>query len=271
MSSISDLVGSRELLYNLTQREIRGKYKRTALGQLWSLVNPIAQMLTYTVVFGFFLRNDPGPGDPSGLHVFALWLCAGLLPWIYLNNVINQGMLSLSANSNLILKVYFPRETLVVATVASWLFTHAIEMGVLVVAILLFGGDPLLFLPGVIFFMLVLTAFGLGLALILSIANVYFRDTQHFMSIFMQLWFYMTPILYPIALVESHLKKHPWLWKAYQLNPAEKFTVVFRNLLYDNRWPSLFNTAYLVVVSAVVLVVGQLIFGRFSVKIAEEL
>ena len=80
MSYIKEVFASRELLANLTLREIRGQYKRTIFGRLWSLVNPLAAMLTYTLVFRFILRLTPAPGDPSGLDIFALWLLCGLLP-----------------------------------------------------------------------------------------------------------------------------------------------------------------------------------------------
>jgi ABC-type polysaccharide/polyol phosphate export permease len=271
VSRVAELRSSRELLFNLTQREIRGKFKRTVLGQAWSLVNPISQMLIYTLVFGFFLRNDPGRGNPSGLHVFALWLSAGLLPWLYLQNVINGGLGALVGNSNLILKVYFPREALVIASCFSFLFTHVIEMSVLVAALVLFGGNPFLYLPATIFFMLLMTAFGLGLAFMLSVANVYFRDTQHFVGIFLQLWFYLTPIIYPISVIKTHTAQRSWLLPLYRLNPLERFSEVFRNTLYDERWPSLSNTLFLTVVSVVVLVIGWQIFNRYSGGLAEEL
>ena len=268
MSVLTDLSSSRELLLNLTQREIKGKYKRTALGQLWSLLNPIAVIATYSVVFAFLLRAQPLPGNPSGLHVFAIWLACALLPWMYFNAVLTTGMGSLVANANLIQKVWFPRETLVVANTLSWLFTHSVEMVVLVVAILIFGGNPLIYLPGVFFFMIMLTLLGLGFAFLLSVANVYFRDTQHFVAIFMQLWFYATPIVYTVTQVS---RDHPGFVKIYRLNPLERYTEAFRNLLYDNRWPSLVNTIYITVVSLVVLVIGYLVFKKYESRLAEEL
>src|SRR3978361_768947 len=84
MKYLKEVWASRELLVNLTQREIKGKYKRTVFGQLWSLVNPLALMLIYTLVFALILRVKPDPGSPSGLNVFALWLLCGLLPWTLL-------------------------------------------------------------------------------------------------------------------------------------------------------------------------------------------
>lgn len=268
MSALADLGSSRDLLTNLTLREIRGKYKRTALGHAWSLLNPIAQMATYSVVFSFLLRAQPDRGDPSNLDVFALWLSAGLLPWLFFNNVVTSGMGTLVGNANLVQKVYFPRETLVIANMLSWLFTFTIEMFVLVVAVLIFGGSPLVCLPATIFFMLVLAAFSLGVSFVLAIGNVYFRDTQHFVSIAMQVWFYATPIVYPVSLVSD---KHHDMLVYYRLNPLERFSEVFRNTLYDGRWPSLSNTLFLVVLSAVVLVLGYVVFKKHESRLAEEL
>lgn len=268
MRALTDLRSSRDLLVNLTLREIRGKYKRTALGQVWSLINPIAQMATYSLVFSVLLKAQPDKGHPSGLDVFALWLSCGLLPWLFFSNSVTSGMTVLVSNANLINKVYFPRETLVISNVLSWLFTHSIEMSVLVVAVLLFGGNPLPFLPVTIFFMLVLAVFALGIGLMLSVANVYFRDTQHFITILMQIWFYLTPIVYPIKIIADRKPGVIWL---YRLNPLERFTEVFRNTIYDGRMPSLSNTGFLVGVSVATLAIGYWVFKRYDGRLAEEL
>jgi ABC-2 type transport system permease protein len=271
VKTLATLYSSRELLKNLTLREIKGKYKRTVFGQAWSLLNPVAQMAIYSLVFGFVLRSNPDPGDPSGLDVFALWLCAALLPWLFFQNVVSSGMMSLVSNANLIQKVYFPRSTLVVSNALSWLFTFSIEMCVLVVALLIVGGEPLEYLPIIIFLMVLLAMFATGVAFMLSIANVYFRDTQHFLAILMQLWMYATPIIYPIKLIEEKDKQYHGLLTVYRLNPMERFSEAFRNGLYDNRWPTVTNMAVLVVVSVVVLGVGYAIFMRYEGRLAEEL
>ena len=269
MSLLSDVRDSRELLANLTLREVRGKYKRTALGQFWSLLNPLVQMAIFTVVFGVLIKVKPDPGDPSGLKVFALWLVSGLLPWAFFSNAVNGGMGALIGNANLINKVYFPRETLVLATVFSWNVSFAIELAALTVVLLLFGGAPLLFLPLVVLAVAALTVFGLGFALALSVANVYFRDTQHFMALFMQLWFYATPIVYPFKLVQD--KASPTLEMLYRLNPMERFVTVFRNLLYDNRLPSLSDSVFVLAAAAVSISLGWWVFRRYEGRLAEEL
>jgi ABC-type polysaccharide/polyol phosphate export permease len=266
---LTDLRSSRELLINLASREIRSKYKRTVLGQAWSLLNPIALLATYSLVFSILLRAHPDKGDPSGLNVFALWMSCGLLPWLFFANVVTSGMGSVIANANLIKKVYFPREMLVIADSFSWLFTFCIEMTVLTVGLLIFGGRPLLYLPGTIAVMLLLLCFGLGLALMLAVANVYFRDTQHFLAILMQLWFYASPIIYPPETTIFH--DHHWVKTYYRLNPMDRFVEVFRNLLYDGRWPSLANTLIVFGVSVVSLGLGLAVFRRFQGRMAEEL
>ena len=269
MSLLSDVRGSRELLVNLTLREVRGKYKRTALGQSWSLLNPLVQKAIFTVVFGVLIRIRPEPGDPSGLDVFALWLVAGLLPWAFFANAVSGGMGALIGNANLINKVYFPRETLVLATVFSWNVSFAIELAVLTVALLVAGGAPLLFLPLVVVAVAALTAFSLGVALALSVANVYFRDTQHVMALVMQVWFYATPIVYPLSLV--HDKAPGVVETIYRLNPMERFVAIFRDLLYDNRIPTAADATAALVAAAGALTIGWAIFRAAEGRLAEEL
>jgi ABC-type polysaccharide/polyol phosphate export permease len=277
VSVITDLRNSRELLLNLTRRELKGKYKRTTLGQLWSLANPLAAMAIYTVVFAFIMRVEPDRGDPSGLDIFALWLLCALLPWTFFTNVVNGGMSSLVGNENLIKKVHFPRIALVLSTSLSYLVSWGIEMLVLLVALLIAGGNPLPWLPVAAFFMVLLALFATGIAMMLAIANVYFRDTQHFVGIIFQAWFYLTPVVYPVALVAGESAKIGPIFGSveildlYLLNPMTDFAEAFRNLLYDNRWPDLSTTAVCVAWSVGVFLVGYQVFKRHEKGLAEAL
>jgi ABC-type polysaccharide/polyol phosphate export permease len=277
MSVLTDLKESRGLLVNLTLREVRGKYKRTILGQGWSLLNPIATLLIYTMVFGFVLRVPVPVGDPSGLQIFALYLACGLLPWTFFSNSIVGGMGALIANANLLRKVFFWRPTLVFATVFSWNVTFGIELLVLVVALLIVGTMPLPWLPLLVVAVVLLTVFALGIALLLSVANVYFRDTQHFVSIGMQLWFYATPIVYPYSLIQDQAARmraegsgFP-LETVYRLNPMERFVSVFRSLLYDNTWPAWNDLLFCVVAAVASLAIGIAVFTRSQHRLVEEL
>src|ERR1700712_5147760 len=277
MSLSSDLRASKEILSNLTMREVRGKYKRSVLGQTWSLLNPIASLAIYTVVFGFVLKATPPPGEPSGIDVFTLWLACALLPWTFFAATINGGMNALLGNANLVQKVYFPRYTLVVSNMLACLVTFGFELLVLAGIAVVLGSALWIWIPLVLVFVVLLAAFGLGIGLMLSIANVYFRDTAQFVGIGMQVWFYATPIVYPVTLIaakeaewRSNGRDFPLLW-LYQLNPMERFSNVFRNCIYDNRLPAWGDMAYCLGAAVVSLAIGGWVFAKYQARIAEEL
>jgi len=278
MKYLKEVWTSRELLVNLTQREIKGKYKRTVFGQLWSLVNPLALMLIYTLVFSFILKVKPDPGSPSGLNVFALWLLCGLLPWTFMSVVINTGLSSLVTNANLIQKVYFSRIVLPLSVVGAAAYNWLFEMGVLVIALSIVGGFVLPWLPLVIVAMILIALFATGIALMLSVLNVYFRDTQYFITLLLQIWMYLSPIIYPQTLVQADSAKiggllgtHITVADLYGLNPMEHFVALFRQLLYDERWPD--GSDFLICLgwAVVSLVLGVIVFRRNERKLAEIL
>jgi ABC-type polysaccharide/polyol phosphate export permease len=269
VSSLTEVAASRELLWNLTLRELRGKYKRSALGWTWSLVNPLVTMAIFTVVFGVFLKASPDRGDPSGLDVFALWLLCALLPWNFVANTLNGGAIALVGNGNLIKKVYFPRQTLVGAVSGANLVNLLIELGVLCVALLVAGNNVLPWIPGALVVTALLVVFTTGLSLALSVLNVYFRDTQHFLAIFLQIWFYASPIVYPEKLVREHVSGA--VWTVYEANPFYRFADAYRDLFYDLRWPSLATWGLLLAWSAVSILAGWWVFNRLEGRLAEEL
>lgn len=278
MNYLKEVLASRELLINLTMREVKGKYKRTVFGQLWSLANPLALMLIYTFVFALIFRITPEPGDPSGLNVFALWLLCGLLPWTFFANVLNSGIASLVSNAGLIQKVAFSRIVLPLSLVASAGYNWMFEMAVLVIALSIVGAFVLPWLPLVLVAMALLALFAAGIALMLSIANVYFRDTQYFLTIILQLGMYMTPIIYPMSLVGDAsadvggiLGTPVTIAGIYELNPMVHFVEVFRNLLYDNRFPDIQEWLVCLVWALGAAAVGVWVFHRNEKKLAEAL
>ncbi|MDJ0377154.1 ABC transporter permease [Cryobacterium sp. PH31-L1] len=278
MRYLKEVLESRELLANLTLREIRGQYKRTIFGQLWSLVNPLASMLVYTLVFALIIRVQPEAGDPSGLDIFAVWLLCGLLPWTFFSNVVQQGMGSILSNVGLVQKVYFARIVLPLSKVGSVGYNWLFEMGVLVVVLVICGAFVWPWLPLVVVTMVLLAIFAAGLALMLAVANVHFRDTQYFVSIIMQIWMYLTPIIYPISLVATQSDKYGGLFgttvtilDVYRINPLERFVAVFRQLLYDNRWPDPQDFLLCAIWALAAFTVGLWIFRRSERGLAEAL
>ena len=278
MKYVKEVWGSRELLFNLTSREVRGKYKRTVFGQLWSLANPLALMLIYSLVFGLLIKSNPLPGNPSHLNVFALWLLCGLLPWTFFSAVVTNGAASLVGNSGLIEKVSFSRIVLPLSAVAAVAYNWLFEMAVLLIAISIAGGFVLPWIPLLIIVMALLAVFAAGVALIFSIANVYFRDTQYLLGIVLQLGMYLTPIIYPIERVAaasdhqgSFLGTPFTILGLYDLNPMVHFVALFRQLIYDNRFPDPVEWLICLCWALASLGIGMLVFRKNERNLAETL
>ena len=274
MSSVAELISSRELLGNLVSRELRGKYKRSVLGWSWSLVNPIVTALMFAVVFGVVLgAKAPGAAKVHGHAAFPLYLLVGLLPWALLANGITGSITALTGNANLVRKVYFPREHLVVSSVLSWLVSFGIEMTVLTVALLGFGDFVLPWLPLVALVAAVQVLFVTGMGLALAVLNVYFRDVQHFVALFLQLWFYGTPIIYRLSLVRDKSAAHHigWVYHLYLLNPMADFIDAYHRMLFQGRGPQWPWLGWATVSALLTLTVGWRLFVRLEPRLAEEL
>lgn len=266
---LRELRGYGELFWNLLQRDLRSKYKRTVLGWGWSMVNPLAQVLMFTFVVSLIFRIAP-PAGANGVDSFPVWLLCGLLAWNFFVLAASTGMRSLLDNANLVQKSYFPRSVLVAAVTVAQLATLLIEMSVLSVILLIVGIVPFLWLPGVLVLLLLLVAFVTGLSLLLSVTNVYFRDVAHLMGLVFQVWFYATPVIYPFQAVLDNVDL-PWLVALYQLNPMFHFVEGLRDLLYYQQLPSLASSLYMVGSGLGALVLGWLVFQRFEPRLAEEL
>lgn len=250
-------------------RELRTRYKRSVLGWTWSMLNPLATMLIYTFVFVVLLASDAPIGNPSGLRAYGLFILCAILPWNYMAIGVGTSMGVVVGNGGLVKKVAFPREHLVLASVAASLVTMFIEIGVLSVVLVFFGNIDVLFLPGIVLAAACLTVFVTGLSLFLSAANVFFRDLSHLWGIVLQMWFFLTPVVYPAELVKNKLPG--WAFWLYEHMPMAVAVRLFRTLLYDLRYPSIQQFAYLLLWGVLVLWIGWSVFKRLAPRFPEEL
>ena len=268
MSAIADVVASRELLWNLTLRELRTKYRRSFLGWTWSMLNPLSVLAIYGFVFGVLFKAQAPVGDPSGLSGFAWFLIIAILPWNFFALINNLGLTAVSANSGLVRRVAFPREVLVFSNVAHAMVQFGIEL-VLLSVVLLIAGSPILpWLPLVVLLSVLLAAFAAGLALALSALAVYFRDLTYLWSIVIQVWFFITPVVYPPEVVENELPN--WAQNILRANPMVHFVGAYRDLLYHARFPSPARLGAVTAAAAVSLVLGWWCFRRLSRRLPEE-
>ena len=261
-----------DLLINLTLRDLRSKYKRSVLGWTWSVLNPLVAVVVYSAVFSIFLRIEPSVGDPSGLDSYAVFLLVTLLPWQFHVTRLTEANRSITANSSLITKIFFPRWVLPTSAVLARFLTLIVEMFVLLVLIALWEGHiAFQWIPVVAALMILQLLFTIGLALIISAANVYFRDIQHFLMVALQPWMFLTPILYPLNLVPDDKEFLGISYRTlYQLNPMVSWAKAYRNVLYDLRFPSLERWLAILAATFIVLYLGFKIFNRLEPRMAEE-
>ncbi|MFM7080425.1 MAG: ABC transporter permease [Actinomycetota bacterium] len=269
MRQITEIIRSRNLLWNLTLRELRAKYRRSILGWGWSMLNPLSQMLIYSVVFGVVFGVQARVGDPSGIKVYGLYLLSGILPWGFINLMCGLGLNALTGNAALVRKVRFARETLIFSEVLFSLVQFSIEMTLLCIVLLVFGSPLLPWLPILLLLMVLLGVFTAGLALILSVGAVFFRDLKYLWTIISQIWFFSTPVIYDPARIEE--KVSGFWYSIYHWNPSTAFIRSFRHVTFDGRAPDWSDLAVLVVISFASLAICLAVFGRFSRRIAEEL
>jgi lipopolysaccharide transport system permease protein len=269
LAPMKRVVASHELLWNLTLRELRTKYRKSVLGWTWSMLNPLATVAIYTFVFGYLFQSNAPVGDPSGVKVFALYLLCGLLPWNFFMLVTNTGMQSMLANAALVRKVAFPREVLVFANSLHGVVQFSIEMGLLTIALLIGGSIFLPWLPVVLLQMLLLTFFASGLALALAAGNVYFRDLGYLWQIFTQVWFFATPIVYTESTLEGRVPDA--ILTLLQWNPMAVFARGFRHSMYDGTFAGWSNLAACALMASVSMIFGWTLFTKLSRRFAEEL
>ena len=284
VTRLRDIWNYRELLANLTMREIKVKYKNSVLGILWTFLNPLLYLAVFSLVFGVIL--------PSSAPRYGLLLLSGLQAWTLFAMGLTAATTSITGNSNLVQKVWFPREILPLSAIGASLITFFFQMIVLFVGLAVFQQAPAWrLLPLLIPALLVALLFGTGIGLILAATNVYFRDVQHFLELGLLTWFWFTPIVYQYDFVARAITDK-WGLSAERLtllNPMIPVVTTFQRVLYNpenfdetvqeetfgflmhsGQW-FLTNLLIEIAVGLVLVVVGFRVFQRLDANFGEEL
>jgi lipopolysaccharide transport system permease protein len=271
VARLRELWAYRGLIHNLVIRDLKVRYKNSALGILWSLLNPLLMMLVFTFVFKVLARGSELPAYPA-------FILSGVLAWNLFQTSVMGATVSIVGNAHLIKKVYFPREVLPIAVVLSNLVNFLLALPVYFVLATFLGAGPTkwaLLLPAVILVQLIFT---LGVSFFLATANVFYRDTQIVMEVVLLAWFFMSPVFYPITEVGrggAHIlgmffkagDVQRWL---RILNPMASILASYRDVLYRGARLGLDFFMRTAVTALLFLVVGYLIFLRFSPVFGEE-
>ena len=247
----------RELLKTNIKKEIRGKYKHSFLGVLWSFLYPLLQLAVYAIIFPLILRNTQD-------H-YVIFLCVALIPWNYFTTIVTQSTGTIIANGDIVKKVYFPREILPISVVTSQLVNFLIST-IIILAFVLFSGmgisKYILFYPVIL---LIQYIFSIGVAFIVSSATVFLRDLEHLISIAMMMLFYATPIAYSADTIPANFSF------IITLNPMAHILNAYRDIFYYQRMPQLQTLAIVFAISVALFVVGYVIFNKLQKSFAEEL
>ena len=262
---LKELWVRREVLLNLVMRDLEVKYKGSVIGIFWSLLNPLMMLLIYTIVFRYVI----------GMNVknFPVFFMCGFLPWIFLSNSVTMAAPSVINNPNLVRKVYMPKAIIPLSAMAACLVEFVMTLVILLLALPLFGRAPghwAFLLPLVV---LAQAIFVGGLALLFSASTVHFRDVKHLLDILLIVWFWLTPIVYPMSKVAS--LKLPWtplgnvvVW-LISYNPMSVFVCAYRAVLLQNAIPSGLTIALAVIYTFGSAAAGWLLFARSSARFAE--
>ena len=269
VQQVREIVEARGLLWNLTIRELKQRYRGSFLGWAWSMLNPLSQMLILTFVFGVAFGITAPVGDPSGIDTYGVYVLSGIIPWGFLSMMCGLGLQSITVNGSLVRKVAFPRETLVLAQVLFSFVQCTIEMFVLSVALAILGSPLYAYLPFTFLLMVLLMCFGAGIALILSAWAVYFRDLGYLWNIFIQVWFYATPVIYDPHRFDGRVSDTVLFF--FHWNPPTVYLRALRHTVYDGRFPGTGDIVYCVVAATISVLLGLCVFKAFSRRIAEEL
>jgi lipopolysaccharide transport system permease protein len=248
-----------ELVQSLTLRDIRSRYKQSVLGIAWALIQPLAMMLIYTVVFSHIARID------TGKIPYPIFSYIVLLPWTFFAGGLTQGTECLVTNFNLITKIYFPREAFPISAILG----RVVDLGLgIVVMIPLFFYYHIHITPWLLMIFPVLiiqVCFMLGVTFMMSAFNLFYRDIRHIMPLLVQLWLYLTPIIYPLSLVP---KKY---MAVYMLNPMTPVMDTYRRVALLHEAPMWGYLGLAAVLSVVMLIVGYRIFKKLEPAFAETI
>lgn len=258
LSKFTELYNYRMMIGGLVHRELRGRYKGSFLGFLWTFINPLLQLGVYTLLFSVIMKND--------IPKYYIFLFVCLVPWMFFSSCLSAGCGTILASSAMVTKIYFPREVLPISFVTS-AFINMLYSFIVVFAVLVFSGfgiNPvaLLYLP-IVFLLEYLLS--LGVTLMFSAMTVYVRDLQHILGILSMLLQFLSPVMYSTSRVPVEMQK------LFNLNPMASILECYRSILYYKQVPDITTLGGAALLALVILVLGELIFNKLQKGFAEEL
>ena len=258
MSTIKELYDYRQMIFSLVKKDLRGRYKGSVLGFMWTFINPLFQLIVYTIVFSKILRND--------VERYYLYLFVALIPWIFFSSSITVGAASIISQKDLVKKIYFPRMVIPISYVTSC-FVNMLLCFIVIFAVIIVTGAGINFIAVLTLpvIMIVEYIFALGMAMLASAVTVYFRDLEHILGIVSMAWMYLTPVVYPKSMIPE--KYVP----IFDLNPMTHIINCYRTVLYEKKIPDLSTLLLAASLGVFFLIFGAVVFNKLQRHFAEEL
>ena len=254
-----ELYDYREMVRSLVKRDLMGRYKNSALGFLWNFLDPLLQLLIYTMVFTIII--------PMGIDQYYLFVFVALVPWIFFSSAVTGGSMVIINQQDMVKKIYFPREVLVIAVTTSQMVNFLISYLIAFIVILVTGAGVnfqllIMYLQLIMIIEYIMT---LGISLVLAAIDVYFRDMEYITGVITMIWIWLTPIMYALDNVS------PKLAMILGLNPMTHVIRTYQNILYYKVAPTYKALGILAIFAFVILIIGEFVFMRLEKHFAEEL
>lgn len=258
MKTIKELYAYRQMILSLVKRDLRGRYKGSVLGFLWTFLNPLFQLIVYTLVFSVIMK--------TGIDKYYLFLFVGLVPWLFFSACLTVGASCILSQQDMVKKIYFPREVLPVSFVISQFINMLLTFIIIFIVVILSGVGinpiALLYLPVIMIIEFILA---LGITMLSSAFTVYFRDLEYILGIVSMAWMYLTPIIYAQESVPKEILP------LFNLNPMSPIIIAYRDILYYKQVPKLSTLLQALLLGIIIIIVGFFSFRKLKRQFAEEL
>lgn len=258
MDFFREIYDYREMIFSLIKRDLRGRYKGSVLGFLWTFLNPLFQLVVYTIVFSAIMR--------AGYEKYYLFLFIALIPWIFFSTSIVGGASCIWAQKDMVNKIYFPREVLPIAHVTCQLINMLLSLIVVFFVVIISGHgisvEAIIYLPVVI---VVEYFLALGLTMIACAVTVFLRDIEYILGIILMAWQFLSPVMYGLDMVPDTIRP------IMAVNPMTSILSVYRDIFYYKQVPDIENLLLAAVLGGLLMVIGFIVFENLKKHFSEEM
>jgi lipopolysaccharide transport system permease protein len=245
------------------KRDFQTRYRKSILGGLWAILNPLATILIYTVIFSQLMKARlPGINDTMA---YSIYLCSGVLTWVFFAEIINRSQMVFIENANMIKKLNFPRICLPIIVVGNAAVSFAISFGLFLCFLVILGKFPGWVILGLPVVLVIQVVFAMGFGIILGILNVFFRDIGQAAGIILQFWFWFTPIVYPISILPRSIQS------LIELNPMVSVVSAYQSMMVYGNWPDWLSLAPTAMVAVLGCLLAFHLYKKRSSEMVDEL